>query len=86
MRSTVFSSGKTQEAGLDFLTHRNKNQKNYYHCYFLQVYPYSSITKIYEFLGNFADMIIIGIYLKLRDQTRDTVTNERQLRVIASSH
>lgn len=55
-------------------------------CYFLQVYPYSSITKMCKFLDCFADMIITGIYLKLRDEARDTVTNERQLRVIASSH
>lgn len=39
-----------------------------------------------KFLDNFADMIITGIYLKQRDEARDTVTNERQLRAIASSH
>lgn len=50
--------------------------------YFLQVYPYSSITKTCNFLDNFADMIITGIYLKHRDEARDIVTNERQLRVL----
>lgn len=45
-------------------------------CYFLQVYPYISITKTCEFLDNFAD-IVMGIYLKLRDEVKDTVTKER---------
>lgn len=54
-------------------------------CYFLQVHPYSSITKTCTFLDNFAD-IIIGIYLELRDEAKDIATNERQLRVIASGY
>lgn len=81
------SSGKRQETRLEFLTHSNKNSKNYYPSAIFSKYIHIALQPKHSFFRSFCWYDHYwNVNLELSDDAEDTVTNERQLEVVASGH